>query len=151
MDISISLPLDSDGFLRRECPHCEQQFKWHHGPANAEAEAHPDPATYHCPLCGDPAEPGSWWTQEQSDYTEGTAMPTVVRGLQDELPDAFHGNKHIQFKPDHGDVPDVPSALTEPDDMRIVASPCHAYEPVKVPHDFSGAIYRLICGDAFAV
>lgn len=26
--IPMSLPLDKDGFLRRECPNCERQFKW---------------------------------------------------------------------------------------------------------------------------
>lgn len=24
---SVQLPLDNDGFLRRECPHCLQEFK----------------------------------------------------------------------------------------------------------------------------
>ena len=52
MDFQVSLPLDSDGFLRRECPHCVQEFKWHHGPANEEAEAADEPAAYTCPLCG---------------------------------------------------------------------------------------------------
>lgn len=28
MSTSTSVPLDSDGFMRRECPNCEQQFKW---------------------------------------------------------------------------------------------------------------------------
>lgn len=44
MEIQVSLPLDNDGFLRRECPHYMQQFKWHHGPANEEAEAAESPA-----------------------------------------------------------------------------------------------------------
>lgn len=50
MDFQVSLPLDSDGFLRRECPHCMQEFKWHHGPANEEAETANEPAAYTCPL-----------------------------------------------------------------------------------------------------
>ncbi len=28
--LEISMPLDSDGFLRRECPTCEREFKWLH-------------------------------------------------------------------------------------------------------------------------
>ena len=24
----MEIPLDSDGFLRRECPTCEREFKW---------------------------------------------------------------------------------------------------------------------------
>jgi hypothetical protein len=30
VSIPMSLPLDGDGFLRRECPKCERQFKWLH-------------------------------------------------------------------------------------------------------------------------
>jgi hypothetical protein len=32
MSVSMSLPLDEDGFLRRECPTCERQFRWWHTP-----------------------------------------------------------------------------------------------------------------------
>jgi hypothetical protein len=152
MDIPMTMPLDSDGFLRRECPQCQQQFKWHHGPANEEAETQPDPTTYYCPLCGEPAGPDSWWTQEQLEYAQGVAMPAALRSVQDELAAAFRGNKNVRFKPGNGsDTPDVPASLTEPDDMRIVASPCHAYEPVKVPDDSSRTFYCLLCGSAFAV
>jgi hypothetical protein len=150
MDLSIALPLDSDGFLRRECPHCEQQFKWHHGPANEEAESHADPSIYHCPLCGEPAGSDSWWTQEQIEYTQGVAMPTALRFVQDELAAGFRRNKNITFKPG-SDIPAVPASLTEPDDMKIVTSPCHPYEPVKVPDDSFDSFHCLLCGMAFAV
>ncbi|GGT27906.1 hypothetical protein GCM10010271_34830 [Streptomyces kurssanovii] len=54
MEIPMNLPLDNDGFVRRECPHCVSQFKWHHGPANAEAEQQPSPAL--------PPQRG-WWSK----------------------------------------------------------------------------------------
>ena len=37
--VPVSLPLDSDGFLRRECPTCEREYKWfshQEGDPNAE-------------------------------------------------------------------------------------------------------------------
>ena len=34
--LGMTIPLDSDGFLRRECPTCEREFKWR--PSEAEAE-----------------------------------------------------------------------------------------------------------------
>lgn len=94
MDISFSIPLDSDGFVRRECPTCEREFKWHHGPANeqGEAQAGPPPA-YYCPLCGQPSGPDTWWTTAQLEHGRGTAMPVVMRTLQDEIAGAFRGNK----------------------------------------------------------
>jgi hypothetical protein len=152
--IPVSLPVDSDGFLRRECPHCEGVFKWHHGPANAEAEEQAEAETYYCPLCGQPAGTDSWWTQEQLAYIEGAAMPQVATAMDDQIDKLFEGlnSKHVKVKrTGHSDVPEAPTPLVEPDDMVIVASPCHAWEPVKVPESRNGPLYCLICGAAFAV
>lgn len=151
MQIPLALPLDSDGFLRRECPTCERQFKWHDGPANEEAEAHTDPPVYYCPLCGASAGPDSWWTTEQSEYARGIAMPVALQSVQDEIANALRGSKYLTYKPGTPDLPDVPASLTEPDDMVIVASACHDYEPIKIPEDASGPFHCLICGAAFAV
>lgn len=150
--MSVSLPLDNDGFLRRECPNCEAEFKWHDGPANDEAE-HADAAvTYYCPLCGEPAPPDHWWTRTQLDYMQEMAAPMIMGQVEDEIESALRASKHITYKPGDGsDFPDTPIALVEPDDMRIVASPCHDYEPVKVPEDVDGPLHCLVCGGAFAV
>ncbi len=154
MDISIQLPLDGDGFLRRQCPNCNAVFKWHHGPANAEAEVAPPSAAYFCPLCGDPAEVDRWYTDEQVAYIEGVAMPTVMREADTLLRDAFSGlsSAHIKVTTSGSlDVPAEPDALVEPeDDMAIVVSPCHAYEPVKVVKG-TGPLHCLVCGESFAV
>jgi hypothetical protein len=40
--------------IRRQRFKCRWEFKWHHGPANEEAEAEPSAAVYYCPLCGEP-------------------------------------------------------------------------------------------------
>lgn len=149
--MNISLPLDSDGFLRRECPHCAREFKWHNGPANEEADSQPDPPAYHCPLCGKPAQHDSWFTQQQQNYIEETVAPAATRAAQDELATAFRKNKHVTFKPDTSDIPTPPAPLTEPDDMRIVTSPCHAYEPFKVPDNTPETLHCLVCGTAFRV
>jgi hypothetical protein len=154
MEIGITLPLDNDGFLRRQCPHCNVQFKWHHGPANEEAETADTPSVYHCPHCGQPAEPDRWLTDEQVDYIEGVAMPAITRHADDILRDAFKGigSKHFKVKmTGRLDTPDEPVALVEPDDMIIVVSPCHSYEPVKVAEDAERSLYCLICGAPFAV
>jgi len=148
MDISVSLPLDSDGFIRRECPNCERQFKWHDGPANADAETEEVLGTYYCPLCGEPAGADEWWTRDQLAFIQETAVPAAMRSIQDELSAAFRGSKNIKFKPGN-DAPAVPTSLTEPDDMQIVTSPCHAYEPIKVPDDID-RLHCLVCGTAFA-
>jgi DNA-directed RNA polymerase subunit RPC12/RpoP len=53
VSFGMTIPLDSDGFLRRECPTCEREFKWR--PSEAEVEEHDEPADtvgYFCPYCG---------------------------------------------------------------------------------------------------
>ena len=154
MEIGVTIPLDEDGFIRRECPHCLRQFKWHSGPANDEAEQHQDPHTYYCPLCGQPAAPDSWWTQEQLNYAEGVATPAAVRLVEDEFKRAFKGmnSKHFKIEmKDNFDTANEPMPMVEPDDMVIVASPCHSYEPIKVPETESGPFHCLVCGHAFAI
>ena len=45
----MSVPLDSDGFLRRECPTCEREFKWFN---SEEGRGEPVPeGGYVCPYC----------------------------------------------------------------------------------------------------
>jgi hypothetical protein len=154
MDVQVPIPADEDGFVRRECPNCEQQFKWHDGPANEEAESMAGPPSYYCPLCGEPAPVDEWFTQEQTDYARATAMPTLMHEFQREMKHAFRSSSRrsgIRFEVGEVDAPDVPAALFEPNDMQIVASPCHPYEPIKVPDGMAGPFHCLICGQQFAV
>lgn len=154
METSISLPLDDDGFLRRECPHCLRQFKWHNGPANEEAEQQPTPPAYYCPLCGQPAGQDSWWTHEQLEYAEGMAAPMVAQAVEEELKSAFKSSRSKSLRIEmtgHMDTPDLPLPLVEQNDMMMVVSPCHSWEPIKVPDDHTGALHCLVCGSAFAI
>lgn len=150
-EVSVPIPRDADGFVRRECPHCMRQFKWHDGPANEEAERHAPPEAYSCPLCGQPAGADSWNTAEQVELAQQLAMPQIMDKVQDELESMFRGIKGMTYKRGNDAVVDDSEPLVEPDDMVIVASPCHAYEPVKVPEDHTGPLFCLICGSAFAV
>jgi len=75
--------------------------------------------------------------------------------MDDSFDDVFKGfqnSKYLKFeRTGHLEIPDAPTPLVEPDDMRIIMSPCHAYEPVKVPEDHIGPLHCLVCGAAFAV
>ena len=61
--LEMSMPLDSDGFLRRECPTCEREFKWFHTPAEEGSAAPVIDGGYFCPYCGVQAETNTWLTQ----------------------------------------------------------------------------------------
>ncbi len=137
--MNVSIPTDDDNFLRRECPTCEQQFKWHLGPVNDEAANAPTPDAYFCPLCGVRASTDQWWTKEQLEYAQARAMPDILSELSNETGLRIDSTS------------DVPAAMVEPNDMDIVQSPCHPYEPIKVPTSHERPLHCLVCGSAFAV
>lgn len=137
--MNVSIPTDDDNFLRRECPACERQFKWHLGPISDGAAAEPEPSTYFCPLCGVPASTDQWWTKGQLEYARACAVPGILAQLSDETGLRVESTSEL------------PEAMVEPNDMDIVQSPCHPYEPIKVPTGHEPPIYCLVCGAAFAV
>lgn len=148
--VPVSLPLDSDGFLRRECPTCEQEFKWF---SHVEGDHDAEPASqYFCPLCGAPSGLDAWWTPAQLEYGYGSAGPAIDQVVSDAMADMFKGMKGFTFKPNASfsfDIP-TPEALHEPDDMVIVEPPCHPNEPIKVPEQSTERVHCLVCGMVFA-
>lgn len=129
--------------MRRECPKCEREFKWHYGPTDERPSDFNDPPVYYCPLCGRESDPDEFFTQEQAEFATGYVMLPAMEELEAEMKGAG-----FNFKIDSIDPPDP---ITEPDDMLIVAPPCHAWEPVKVPDESTAPYYCLLCGEAYAV
>lgn len=140
MTIPVPIPADTDGFMRRRCPNCRVEFKWHLGPINDEAAAAQPQSIYYCPLCGQSAAVDSWCTPAQLEYAQRVAMPEILRQLEDEIPEIMVT-----------DVPAPPAPMVEPNDMQIIVPPCHTFEPVKVPDGDQGPFHCLLCGDKFAV
>jgi hypothetical protein len=146
---SVQLPLDDDGFLRRECTHCDQEFKWFHGPTAERPEGEADPPVYYCPRCGVFAAPDQWWTEEQLAFIQEYAAAPMLRELSDEVEKAFRGVKGLSYRRGQLDESEPPAALHEPNDMIILAPPCHPWEPVKVPEEAAARVHCLICGEPF--
>lgn len=146
----MSLPLDVDGFIRRECPNCEREFKWHHGKTDEAPDDYVYPPVHCCPLCGQSAALDKWWTPAQAEYAKDFATRPALDQLGEELKDVFRGTNFLKIELSN-DRFDVPDPLVEPDDMEMIAPPCHPWEPVKVPKDSSAPYYCLLCGEAYAV
>ena len=149
----MSLPLDADGFMRRECPSCEREFKWHHGKTDAAPDDFVFSGVYYCPLCGRPAGEDSWWTPAQLEYQQQIVASKAGQIVADELKKAFKPRRGSLIKFDvknTGDA-DTPDPLVEPDDMVMIAPPCHSWEPVKVPEDAHAPFHCLLCGSAYSV
>ncbi|MDA8216340.1 MAG: hypothetical protein M0Z94_01840 [Dehalococcoidales bacterium] len=150
VSIPMSLPLDSDGFLRRECPKCERQFKWLHREAEPSSEIEaPAPEAYFCPYCHEPAPPDAWWTKEQLDYARALAMAEVVgpqlRRFQRSLQSLNRPGGFLRVDVTPSATP-RPEALTEPDDMVRVDLPCHLEEPLKIDEAWTAEVACLVCG-----
>jgi len=76
--IPMRLPLDSDGFLRRECPYCKREFKMFPLEEQGEAEEKSVIVELFCPYCGQSVGKKSWWTQEQLRYAKEIALKKVL-------------------------------------------------------------------------
>ena len=152
MSFSVNLPLDN-GYLRRECPDCERQFKWHHRPTDDRPDDAVDPDVYCCPYCGRSAPLDHWWTGEQLEHVQRLGIGEAAREVGDIFRDLERKSRNsmIKFKAGRMNIPESPDLLHEPGDMVIVQSPCHPWEPIKVSEDWRDPLYCLLCGEQFAV
>ena len=130
VEIEVGIPLDPDGFLRRECPSCLRQFKW----LPSEDSEPTGDGLYGCPYCQIRSGSDSLWTQEQSDYLTWVGGQEALK----ELSTSF-------FKVEPSPPPPVP---TDPGDMVRVDFSCHPGEPIKVYEGWPEAqpIYCIVCG-----
>ncbi|MGK2851111.1 MAG: hypothetical protein ACSLFN_09405 [Candidatus Limnocylindrales bacterium] len=142
----MSVPLDSDGFLRRQCPTCEKDFKWLSSAAG-EGEPAPD-GGYYCPYCAVQAPTDSWFTTEQIELAQNTVMREVLAPELDKMARDLRRNSRGSFLrlEVSYDKPQAMDPLVESDDMRRVDFDCHPTEPVKVLDDWNRDVHCLICG-----
>ena len=133
VSFGMTIPLDSDGFLRRECPTCEREFKWR--PSEAETGEHAEPADdagYFCPYCGVQAPVDAWLTQAQAALAQNIVERDLIGPMVSKL-GVYEG-------------PGKLDPLTEADDMTMIVFPCHPSEPLKVLDNWRKPVYCLICG-----
>jgi hypothetical protein len=149
ISLAMSIPLDGEGFLRRECPTCEREFKWR--AAQDDEEERPAPSGgYYCPYCAVQAPSDAWWTKAQSAAINALLYEEVIepelKGFQREIKKLNQPGGLIQISSEisRGEDADA-AALNEIDDMRRVDFNCHD-EPVKVLEDWNGVVHCPICG-----
>jgi len=172
---NISLPLDSDQFLRRECPLCLRQFKIETQEADRqslierELEAYllqegleiraesadateADEDELWCPYCGQTAPRNQWWTQEQIAYIHVFGYNIMAQIINEQLirpmKRKFSGRQRglISIKFEGKEMEyQEPWISPEPDDMTIHTLPCCGLR-VKVDDDWSRPIYCYRCG-----
>lgn len=148
--MELSVPLDN-GFLRRECPHCEREFKWFADP-NQEPSNEEPPTHYYCPYCGEPAGVDEWWTKPQLEQIQAIALGDAARQINQELHKLERSTRGglVQLKVDSGIEEPTPGVLDEPSDMIAIESPCHPEEPIKVMEEWAEPLHCLVCGEIFS-
>lgn len=154
--LNATLPLDSDGFLRRECPNCERQFKWLHRAEQEEGdeETHEVPESYFCPYCHEEAAPDAWWTKEQLEYAKALVLADglalQLRQFQRDIRRLSQRSGLIQMDVRLPPL-ERPDALAEIDDMVRVDFPCHPTEPVKLDDAWESDVACLVCGIRYPI
>lgn len=83
VSMQVSIPLDDDGYLDRECPNdaCVAPFKVL---ADDWSERVRDEEVF-CPVCGHTAESDHWLTQEQVKHCESRLMAEVMPMIDGEM------------------------------------------------------------------
>ena len=77
MELNIELPVDNDGFIEYECPHCQKVFR-------LNKNLFMDSETYialYCPYCGLSAAIGSFYTTECAVYIKEYAEQLALEEL----------------------------------------------------------------------
>ena len=149
IELSVSFPLDSHGFLRRACPTCSREFKWLSIEGDNES---PSPEHYSCPYCGISAAPDEWFTPEQRAYIETAVVDEVLGPSLENLGESIQqlnrssgGLFEITASVEHPERRQAPPVF-EPDDMRQITFLCHPKEPVKVDESWHRPVHCLSCG-----
>lgn len=149
-EIVVSIPVDDDGFIRRECPHCLQEFKWQ----RTFHEAEDNLSSLHCPYCGQEIERHGTWTQTQVEYMQGVAYQQVLRPMLDDFKrDVETSNRPgnlISVSVTRTD-PSMPEQPAEPNDMTRMDIPCHPDAPIKVLEGWELPIHCLVCGQVYSL
>lgn len=148
--ISVGIPLDEDGFLLRECPACEREFRWLVSADEDEGLPAP-PHGYFCPYCGKQASPNSWFTKAQANFLSAMALHEVVGPQLDEMLGGFatdSGSFRVDVTGSVGGEKPPPLRQDFDAEVRRVEFSCHPSEPIKVDLGWENAVHCLICGNA---
>lgn len=141
----MPIPLDSDGFIRRECPTCERELKWRPTPEGEEGTPPPD-GGYFCPYCAVQAPTSSWWTKTQLTAIEAKVHNEVIKPALDDLGASLQraSSSHVRITSRPAETA-AELQLTEANDMRRVDFVCHPTEPVKVADGWDRPVHCLVC------
>lgn len=171
IQINISLPLDDEGFFRRECPFCRKEFKvmltkeelaplaqegidsfMTESEAKTDSDSNSEKIEQFCPYCGQSAPHDSWWTQEQLSYINVFAQNIManlvnehlIGPLQKSFGQQHSGSFSISVK-GHEMEQQEPWMSPEVSDMDVFDLPC-CNRKIKVEEKTTSPMHCFFCG-----
>ena len=86
LNVSVTIPLDENGMMGRECLECEQYFKLKPGTGLETSHCH-------CPYCDYEGGADTFWTQAQLEYAKSIAVQQafnkIIKPQLDKLTNSF--------------------------------------------------------------
>lgn len=168
--MNISVPLDDDGFFRRECPFCQREFKIllekkdltqitqmgiDSFMVESEEEIDLEDSSFlepdfNCPYCGQWASSDSWWTQEQLAFIGIIAKNIAAKIVNDNLIKPLKkefGSSTSRIISFEGQEMKQQELWISPEinDMSIFDLPC-CQRKIKVIDDWTSGINCYFCG-----
>jgi hypothetical protein len=167
---TIALPLDEDGFFRRECPLCCKEFKIllsqeeltvlaqegldsflldkKDKAVDSDKEDGDDKKEYFCPYCGQQALYDQWWTKEQLAYVHVVAE-NIIASIMNEsfinpLKSSLRGNSFIKFEAKELKQTE-PWISPETNDMKVINLLC-CQKKIKVEENWNQKTHCYFCG-----
>jgi hypothetical protein len=140
----VTIPLDIDGFLRRECPFCCREFKI----LKSDFESLDISNEYRCPYCGETADPRSWLTKGQKELFDKVVGNIAIDIINEEFITALKelDNPSKGIRVTAHDL-ERGNELINPEinDMQIIELPC-CQKRIKIDQAWKSSIYCYYCG-----
>jgi hypothetical protein len=171
--LTIQLPVDDEGFLRRECPLCRREFKVRvrkdelrdlagrglqsflgeedSGDIAVDVE-NAGSTQLTCPYCGQQAGPDSWWTEAQLAYVRAFAKNILAEMVNEQLirplKSRYGGRRAgpVSISLEARELPtEEPWISPEINDMGVIDLPCCGRQ-IKVDEAWSQTVRCHFCG-----
>jgi hypothetical protein len=143
VSFTVSIPVDDDGFLGRECPDCQQHFRV----AHEEYDRLPDDVRLWCVYCGHRDDHSEFMSGQQKTRlmaaAGGYAEQLVGKIFDDVFGDLARGSRGSMIHFSYRSRPFYPTPLPDIDEERLVrertCGTCHLRYAVFGEHRFCPA------------
>lgn len=139
----LKISLDSEGFVRRECPKCEREFKIQTLEKDFLRPPVKNSDQVTCPYCKHRSNIDQWWTKAQVDYISEMQSFFLLNSI---VPKTSLKMKSTSFVKVKVEVIEQKEPVMKPeyDDMKRLSVGC-CERDIKVLDEWSGEVFCPDC------